>query len=234
MRKDAPIISCFGLKTPVCGSLTDVSLDVERGEWVEVIGSRGCGKSRLFDIMSLRGRPPEGRLVFGGRNIDRTNDRGVAEVRRMFGSCAEPPVLLEDRTVIENMAIPFVVRGEPRIALDVCEALLETANLLDLRDRTVESLSYQERLATGVLRAAAGGPPAILIDGVLERLDVGIRKQLIEVLRSAHLNGSAVVLFGTTFSENARRGRRFILEDGSLRDAEVPVLVTPELAEGAA
>ena len=226
MRKDAPIISCFDLRTHQDGGgLDSVSIDVSRGAWVEVVGPARCGKSTLFSVMSLRARPESGKLVIGGRNFDRIRGNGVAEVRRMFGSCGERPLFLEDRSVIENLAVPFVVRGEPRIALERCEELLEQTDLLSIRDQPVSALSLQERLAVGVLRAAAGAPKAVLIDGVLEQLDLALRKQLMEVLRSVHLKGSAVVLFGRAFSENARRGRRHRLENGQLLEVEVPTLV---------
>lgn len=234
MRKDAPIISCFHVSTESNSALNGVSIDVGRGTWTEIIGPAGAGKSALFTVMSLRARPPSGKLVIGGRNFQKIRSADVAEVRRLIGSCGQTPLFLEDRSVIENLVLPFVVRGEPRMALEACEEALESIAMMSLRDRRVGDLSFQERAALGVIRAAVGRTEVVLIDGVLELLDRRLRESLMDFLRTKHLAGTAIVLFGSDFTNNARKGRRFRMESGQIFEVERPSIVETAVSEGVA
>jgi len=234
MRKDAPIISCFHVSSETNSALNGVSIDVGRRTWTEIIGPAGAGKTSLFSVMSLRARPPQGKLVIGGRNFQKIKAAEVAEVRRIIGSCGQVPLFLEDRTAIENLVLPFVVRGEPRMALEAAEAALDATGLEYLRDRQVQELSFQERAALGVIRAAIGAPAVALIDGVLDLLDHRLRESLMDFLRARHLDGTAIVIFGGEFTENARKGRRWRMEEGQIFEVDRPTLVTDEHVEGVA
>jgi ABC-type ATPase involved in cell division len=232
MRKDAPIISCFHLDLFDASrnrkALDDVTIEIERGAWVETVGPAGGGKTLLFSVLSLRAAAPKKtKVVVAGRNMDKLPVSEVAEMRRMFGSACSAPILLDDRTVIENLVVPFVVRGEARLALEACEALLEKCELMGLRDICVRELSQQERTAVGVLRAMVGRPKCILIDGALDALEPRLLKPIMAELKQCHLDGAAVVLFGREYTENARRGRRYRLETGVLTEVENPVIVPP-------
>jgi ABC-type lipoprotein export system ATPase subunit len=236
MRKDAPIISCFHLTLAAPGGgdspqlIDDVSLELEQGSWNEIVGPSGAGKSLLFGILSLRFVPDDGRLVVDGRNFHRLSGRGVADLRRRFASCAETPVLLEDRTVIENLVLPFVVRREEGRALSVCEELLEDAGLGRLRDVPVCDLARQERALVGLLRAVSGDSRLILIDGVLEQLEDEHLRTAMRLLQRRHLDGATVVVFGREPTQNARRGRIFRMQDGAIEavDESHPHAPVPE------
>jgi len=236
MRKDAPIISCFHLDlydpTRKRKALDDVSIEVERGTWIEIVGPAGCGKTLLFSVLSLRAAAPKGtRLVVAGRNLDKMPVVEIADMRRLMGSACTRPILLDDRTVLENLVVPFVVRGEPQMALDACETLLETCDLMELRDVPVRELSHQERIAVGMLRAMVGRPAGIFIDSALATLEQRLQKPLMNELKQCHLQGSAVVLLGYEYTENARRGRRFRMEQGALSEVETPVIVPAEVSD---
>lgn len=237
MRKDAPIISCFhlDLSDPVRKrkALDDVTLEIERGAWVETVGPAGSGKTLLFSVLSLRAAAPrKAKVVVAGRNLDKAGSSDIAEMRRMFGSACATPVLLDDRTVIENLVVPFVVRGESRMALEACESILDRCELGYLRNVRVCDLSHQERLAVAVIRALVGKPSCIVIDSALDLLEQRLLKPIMVELKQAHLDGSAVVLFGREYTENARRGRRYRLEEGVLSEVETPVIVPQAEAGG--
>lgn len=226
MRKDAPIISCFHLALAAPGGgdslqlIDDVTLELQEGSWNEIVGPSGAGKSLLFGILSLRFEPDDGRLVVDGRNFHRLSGRGVADLRRRFASCGQAPILLENRTVIENLVLPFVVRREEGRALSVCEELLEDVGLDRLRDLPVSDLAQQERALLGLLRALAGEPRVILIDGILEQLDEEALRTAMRLLQRRHLDGATVVVFGREPSPNARRGSIFRMEDGGIESVD--------------
>lgn len=228
MRKDAPIISCFHLALDADGAdsrklIDDLSFEVHEGSWNEVVGRSGCGKSLLFGILSLRFAPANGKLVVDGRNFDRLSANGVADLRRRFASCGQEPILLERRTVLENLVLPFVVRGEERRALETCEELLEEAELGHVRDVAVADLSHQERVVVAFLRAIAGGPRVVLLDGILDQLEEDWRRLVIRLLQRRHLDGVTVLLFGREKSQNARRGVVFHMAEGRFESIDDPV-----------
>ncbi len=230
MRKDAPVISCFeiSLENDRRILLDHVCIEVERGSWNEIVGPAGAGKTMLFSAMSLRARPPHGRLVVCGRNLERAVAGDVAELRRQLASCGEMPLLLEERTVIENLVLPFVVRSQASVALETAESALEKAELGHLRNSLIRDLSRQERIAVGVVRATLGRVDAILVDAALDQLEPRLHKPVLELLKERHLGGVAIVLFGREFTENARKGRRYRLEEGVLEGVELPTLVEDE------
>lgn len=227
MRKDAPIISCFHLAVRADGDrhrklIDDVSLELPTGSWNEVIGEPGAGKSVLFAVLSLRLEPDDGKLLLGGRNLGRLSSRGVADLRRTMTSCGQWPLLLDDRTVLENLVLPFVVRGEPSRAASTCEALLEEVGLSKLRDIRVGRLGHEERLMVGALRALAPEPSLVLLDGVLEQLSEPRARQLVRLLQQRNLAGGTVVLFGREESSNARRGTVYRLHEGQIDSVAQP------------
>ncbi len=221
MRKDAPIISCFHLAVHAVGDrqrklIDDLSLEIPAGSWNEVVGDPGSGKSLLFGILSLRFEADGGKLVVGGRNFGRLSRRGVADLRRTIASCGERPIMLEQRTVLENLVLPFVVRGDDSRAVAICEGLLEEVGLTRHRDLPVAALSHEERLIVGALRAIAPSPQLVLIDGVLEQLPEESRRTIMRLLQQRHLAGGTIIIFGRGESQNARRGSVFRLANGAV------------------
>lgn len=227
MRKDAPIISCFHLAVNGDGNdssnklIDDVSLEIEPRSWNEIVGEPGAGKSLLFGILSLRFEADGGKLVLDGRNFDRLSRRGVADLRRTVASCGQQPILLERRTVLENLVLPFVVRGDESSAVAQCEELLAEVGLADRRDVIVANLSHEERLLLGALRAVAGKPRLVLVDGVLEQLSEAASRNVMRLLQARHLAGSTVLLFGREESQNARRGSVFRMDHGAIEQVAV-------------
>lgn len=223
MRTDAPIISCFHLAINGGGTsdspqpiLNDVTFEVPGGSWNEVIGPPGSGKSHLFGILSLRMPAHSGKLVVGGRNFDRLSKRGVADLRRIVTSASQQPLLLEDRTMLENLVLPFVVRRSESGAVEKCVELLAEVGLEDRRDVRVSACSHEERLLLVVLRAVATSPKLILVDGVLEGLSEPASRHAMRLLQQQHLAGATVVVFGREESSNSRRGNLFRIDEGRL------------------
>jgi ABC-type lipoprotein export system ATPase subunit len=219
------MISCYQLTVPGTertGPLfEDVSFEVEEGEWVEFVGPAASGKTALYRVLGLEARPLGGRLVIGGRNLARLDEAGLVELRREMGTCREDVELLEDRSVIENLVVPLVVRGKASRASDAADRLLDRAGIASLRDIPVGELSAGERRLVGLLRAAIGRPRAILIDGGLGRLDGQLLEAATEALVRSHQQGSAVYLFGRHPTERAPEDRRLLyLDRGTLHREE--------------
>jgi ABC-type ATPase involved in cell division len=181
------------------------SFEIPPGGWAEITGPASCGKSVLFELLSLRARPPAGKMVVLGRNLDRLDRSQIARLRRRVGSCAQRARLLERRTVIENLLLPLVARGEVDEACARAEAVLEELDLVALRDLCVASLSDEERRMVGAARALVGAPDLIVLDGGLEGLAEANARRLAARLRSAQSDGATVVLLSRERSGCAMR-----------------------------
>lgn len=219
------MISCYQLTVPGterAGPLfDDVSFEIEEGEWVEFVGPAASGKTALYAILSLEARPRDGRLVIAGRNLARLDGAGLVELRREMGTCREDVELLEDRSVVENLVVPLVVRGKASRASDAAERLIDRAGIESLRDVPVGELSSGERRLVGLLRAVIGRPRAVLVDGGLDILDGQLLEAAVEALHRSHEQGSAVYLFGRQPTERAPADRRlYHLDRGTLRREE--------------
>lgn len=219
------MFSCYGISVPLPGSdeplLDEVSLEIDDGEWAEVVGPAGSGKSILYSLMTLEDRPPEGRLVIGGRNLDRLGRQGCAELRRRFGTCRQEPELLEERTAAENLALPLVVRGDSDRAGELIDDALAAGELEDQRDVEARNLSAGERKLLGILRATVGEPEAVVVDGGLSSLDRAQRRRAGEVLSVLHGRGTTVVLFGREPSgAGPEENPSYVLEGGRIERME--------------
>ncbi|MEC9442702.1 MAG: ATP-binding cassette domain-containing protein [Myxococcota bacterium] len=219
------MISCYHLNIPHPrrdgALLDDVSFELEQGSWADITGESGCGKSVLFELLSLRLLTREGTLIVGGRNLDRLPRRKLESLRRRIGACAQKPSLLEDRTVLENLLLPLVARGETRRAAQQVEVVIEALELGALRNMPLEALTESERRVVAIGRACVGTPAMILIDGGVEGLDPAWKKRARSYLRKLHLEGSTVILFSReAVGPMTGRGVELRLEDGRVEPTE--------------
>lgn len=194
------MIALFDVTIPAAGGddpvVRDLELRVDEGCWHEIVGPSGAGKSALFDVITLRRRPPQGQIVVAGRNIDRLDGEGLAKVRCRLGSCGQRPVLLEQRTPVENAMLPMVVRGATRQAVDAAEEVLGFLGVMPQRDQPVATLPVQQRILVALARATVGRPPVIVIDAVHERLEPAVRGVVLSWLEQLRNEGSTVVVLG--------------------------------------
>jgi cell division transport system ATP-binding protein len=194
------MIKCFHLtiRAPHGGApiFEDLSFEIESESWAEIVGPSSSGKTLLFKLLSLQAVARKGQLLLGGRNLDRIKGDGYADLRRVIGSCGQRPELLVDRTALENIILPLVVRKDTRDAAHRALKLLEAVGAEHLRDLPVSAASHEDRLLVGVLRAIIGRPKIVVLDGCLEAFDDERRDALIELLADNRKKGATVVIFG--------------------------------------
>lgn len=199
-----------------------LSLKMDKGQWHEIVGPSGVGKSALFEVVTLRRRPARGRLVVAGRNVQRLGKKGLSEVRRSLGSCSQQPVLLEERTAVENVVLPMVVRGSMAQAVDEAEEVLGFLGVIEDRDRKVCALCSQRRALVALARATVGGPKVVVLDGIHEGLEPGVRGLVLSWLEKVHRRGSTVIVFGRRPMNRSSRSVLWRLRDGAVeRTGEV-------------
>jgi ABC-type ATPase involved in cell division len=208
----------------------DVTFEVPTGSWTEFVGGPSCGKSLLFALLSLRARATQGTLVMGGRNLKKARRRHVEALRRRMGSCGQRPVLLEDRTALENVLMALVARGARAGAREQAQEALARVGLERVSGVRAEALTPEERVALGVARATVGEPALVVLDGVFEAMGERRARRTAGVLKALHARGTTVVVFGREFSGVAPgKAQELRIEDGRIERVErVALARSPE------
>jgi putative spermidine/putrescine transport system ATP-binding protein len=170
-------------------ALDGVSIAVEQGDFVTLVGPSGSGKSTA--LMAIAGfvTPDEGRIVFDNRDVTR-----VAPERRGFGVVFQGYALFPHMTVARNVAYPLEVRGETRAAIEAkVRRVLDLVQLKGLEDRRPSMLSGGQQQRVAIARALVYEPPLLLLDEPLSALDRKLRGELQSGLKALHAR------LGTTF-----------------------------------
>jgi len=221
--------------------LRDVSLRVEAGERMAVVGGSGCGKSTLLNLMGALDRPSGGRVRIEGRDLATLGEREAAGLRnRRIGFVFQLHHLLPQCTALENVLVPTLAAGNRGGAEAEARAqrLLERVGLASHLAHRPGQLSGGECQRVALARALVNRPALLLADEPTGSLDRGSAEALADLL--VELNREeGVALVVVTHSEvlAARMGRVWELRDGTLRERAKPAFSEvsrsgQDLAEG--
>ena len=199
-------------------ALDDVSVDIQRGEYVAVSGPSGCGKSTFLSMLALLDSPTSGRYWLNGRATDRLTPGERARVRNLdVGLVFQSFNLLGDLTVFENVEYPLTVRGVPAAERKArVEAALERVGLAARAKMRPGSLSGGHQQLVAVARAITGRPAVLLADEPTGNLDSKAGDALRQMFRELQADGATVVVVthDARWLEDARR--QIQLFDGRL------------------
>jgi cell division transport system ATP-binding protein len=197
-------------------ALHDVTLEVEKGEFVFLTGPSGAGKSTLLKLIFCDQAPTSGQLLLFGKNVARVAGREVPYLRRNMGVVFQDFKLLPDLTIAENVALPLEVRSLPgkEIRRRV-RGLLRSVGLEHRGDKFPPALSGGEQQRVAVARALAGEPALLLADEPTGNLDADRTLEVMELLAGANARGTTVIIATHDRSLLQRYKRRVIaLERG--------------------
>ena len=197
-------------------ALAGVSLDVEAGEWVSVIGPSGSGKSTLMNLLGLLDRPTSGSYVLDGREVSGLKGGELARARReLIGFVFQSYNLLPRQSARKNVELPLVYAGTPgperrKRAL----AALEQVELSDRAAHKPPELSGGQKQRVAIARALVGRPAMLLADEPTGNLDTKSGEGILELF--GDLNAAGMTLIVVTHDpEVARRGDRVVdIRDG--------------------
>ncbi len=177
-------------------ALSDVHLEVERGEFVEVMGPSGCGKSTLLAIVGLLDAPTAGEYWFDGRPMSKVDAAERARLRNLhIGFIFQAFNLIGDLTVYENVELPLNYRGlSPADCRRRTVEALERVGMSHRVDHYPGQLSGGQQQRVAAARAVAGDPLILLADEPTGNLDSTNGEAVMELLRELHDSGSTILM----------------------------------------
>ena len=206
-----------------------VSLRIDAGEYVAIMGPSGSGKSTLMHLLGALDTPTSGKAFFHGQDLQRMSDRQRSHLRRnRIGFVFQFFNLLPTLTAVENVAMPHLLGGMARRqALKLAEAALERVGLFQRADHFPEELSGGEMQRVAVARALVTEPEAVLCDEPTGNLDSVNAQEILNLLRMLPEAGRRAVVMVTHDSQAASIADRIIHIADGLIDLEEQLTSPP-------
>ena len=201
--------------------LRGVHLDVNRGDFISIVGSSGTGKSTLMNIIGLLDRPTRGSYLLNAREVSTMDDDELSELRNTsIGFVFQSFQLLSRMTAEENVGLPLVYRGIR--SKEIRRRSLEALDKVGMGDRAghkPNELSGGQQQRVAIARALAGVPAIVLADEPTGALDPDTGKEVMQLFRKLNLEDQLTVVIITHDASVARQcARRTRIEDGVLKE----------------
>lgn len=195
-----------------------ISLTIEKGEFVAIVGKSGSGKSTLMNIIGALDVPTGGEYYLGGQDVSDMTDNQLAEIRNtMIGFVFQQYNLLPKLNLLENVELPLLYAGMD--AWDRRERAMESLERVGLKEKWKnfpKQLSGGQQQRVSIARALAGNPSLILADEPTGALDSKTGREVLDFLKKLNREGNTIVMI-THDSSIAREARRVVrIHDGKI------------------
>jgi cell division transport system ATP-binding protein len=176
-------------------ALRDVSVDIQKGEFVFLVGPSGSGKSTFLRLLTKEEEPQEGRIWVAGKEIAQLNSWKIPYLRRNIGSVFQDFQLLPNKTVSENVAFALEVIGRPRhVIVSQVPQILELVGLSKKTENLPNELSGGEQQRVAIARAFVNRPLILLADEPTGNLDPNTTVGIMRLLDRINRTGTTVVM----------------------------------------
>ncbi len=197
-------------------ALRGVSLSIDRGELVSIVGTSGSGKSTLMNILGCLDKPTSGKYLFEGEDISRFNDNRLAELRnKKLGFVFQDFNLLRRDNAVSNVELPLVYTGSMQKRKRALEAL-ERVGLASRAGHRPTELSGGEQQRVAIARALINNPSLILADEPTGTLDTVSADGIVGLFKKLNAEGITVVLVTHEMDIAAKTNRTIRLKDGQI------------------
>ena len=206
-----------GLESEV-RALDGVSLDIERGEFVAVVGQSGSGKSTMMNVLGCLDIPTRGEYFLDGTDVQELTDKELSRIRnKQTGFIFQQYNLIQSLTVLENVELPLIYQGiNADDRYDMAMAALERVGLAGRVKHKPAEMSGGQQQRVAIARAIATKPPIIMADEPTGALDSRTGQEVLKFLQQLNREGSTVILI-THDNGIAATARRVVrLQDGKI------------------
>ena len=204
-------------------ALDHISLTIQKGEFVAIIGQSGSGKSTLMNMIGCLDVPTEGTYILNGQNVSKLSDNELSDIRNQeIGFIFQCFNLIANLTAQENVELPLIYRGVPKKERhELSVAALKKVGLAHRMDHRPSEMSGGQQQRVAIARAIAQAPPVILADEPTGNLDSASSMEILDILKQLHAENRTVILI-THDNDIAKQAKRVIrIKDGKIeRDYE--------------
>lgn len=197
-------------------AIQDLTLNIEKGEFVFIIGSTGCGKSTLIKMLYREEKPTSGIINIGGINVSKLKNRNVYKIRRKIGVVFQDFKLLPKSTVYENVAFALEIFGLPNS--EIHGKVIKALELVGLKNKAKNypnQLSGGEQQRVAIARAIVNGPKLLICDEPTGNLDEVTSMEIMKVLEEINKLGTTIIMVThDTDIVNKMKKRVILLDSG--------------------
>ncbi len=176
-------------------AIYDLDLKIEKGDFVFIIGSTGCGKSTLIKMLYREEKPTSGQIIVGGIDVAKLRNSKVYKIRRKIGVVFQDFKLLPRNTVYENVAFALEVLGLPKE--EVHDKVIKALDLVGLKHKAKNyptQLSGGEQQRVAIARAIVNGPKLLICDEPTGNLDKNTSMEIMKVLEEINKLGTTIIM----------------------------------------
>ncbi|MBI3737567.1 MAG: ABC transporter ATP-binding protein [Chloroflexi bacterium] len=222
----------YGEDDAAVHALAGVDVQVERGEFVAIMGPSGSGKSTLMNIVGCLDRPTDGQYILDGRDVSQMSKDELAEVRNeKLGFIFQSFNLLPRLSALSNVMLPMLYNADDLSDEESEERAIASLTAVGLEGRLhhrPNQLSGGQQQRVAIARALVNQPPLILADEPTGNLDSKSSVEIMEILHGLHKNGATIVMVTHESDIAAHAGRIICVKDGKIlsdgRDGSSPCL----------
>ena len=190
------IVKTYDLGLSKVPALRDIHFNIDRGEFVAIVGQSGSGKSTLMNIVGCLDIPTEGQYRLGGRNVGELSDDELADVRNLeIGFVFQSFQLLPRASALENVELPLIYRGLPkRERRERAAHALELVQLADRMTHKPPEMSGGQKQRVAIARALVTQPSLLLADEPTGNLDSRTGEEIVGLFLELHSKGNTIIL----------------------------------------
>ncbi len=217
------IVKNYKVGTQIVRALRSVSLTINKGEYVAIMGASGSGKSTLMNVIGCLDTPTSGTYILSKSDVSHLSDDELAEIRnKEIGFVFQTFNLLPRNTALENVMLPLVYAGiKKQERIMKAEKILAEVGLSDRVEHKPNELSGGQRQRVAVARALVNNPSILLADEPTGNLDSKISEEIMQLFAEIHRKGNTLIVVTHEESIALHAHRIIRLKDGEIESDHV-------------